>query len=78
MKSLVFTNDNCRGCNRCIGVCSALGACISTEKDGRKHIEMFTLAGIDFFHKVFKTPSTLAYAEKQSPERTERKQAVRN
>ena len=37
-----------------------------------------TLAGIDFFHKVFKTPSTLAYAEKQSPERTERKQAVRN
>lgn len=31
MASLVFTNDNCVGCNKCISVCSAMGACISTE-----------------------------------------------
>lgn len=33
MASLVFTNDNCVGCNKCISVCSAMGACISTEPD---------------------------------------------
>ncbi len=31
--SHVFTNDNCVGCNKCISVCSALGACVSTEPD---------------------------------------------
>lgn len=31
--SLVFTNDNCVGCNKCISACSAMGACISTESD---------------------------------------------
>ena len=33
MKKLIFTNDNCVGCNKCINVCSAMGACISTEAD---------------------------------------------
>ena len=32
-ESLVYTNDNCVGCNKCIRVCSAMGACISTEAD---------------------------------------------
>lgn len=36
--SLVFTNDNCIGCNRCISVCSCIGACIAEEKDGKKRI----------------------------------------
>ena len=27
--SLVYTNENCIGCNRCIGACSAIGACVS-------------------------------------------------
>ena len=31
---LVFTNDNCVGCNKCISVCSAMGACVSSEPDG--------------------------------------------
>ncbi|MBQ3912677.1 MAG: 4Fe-4S binding protein [Lachnospiraceae bacterium] len=31
--SLVFTNDNCVGCNRCIRVCSCLGACVASEQD---------------------------------------------
>lgn len=31
--SLVFTNDNCVGCNKCISVCSCMGACVSTEPD---------------------------------------------
>ncbi len=38
--SIVYTNDNCIGCNKCIKVCSAIGACISTEKNGRARIEV--------------------------------------
>ncbi|MCR4909130.1 MAG: response regulator [Lachnospiraceae bacterium] len=37
-KSIVFTNDNCIGCNKCIKVCSAIGACISREENGRARI----------------------------------------
>ena len=33
--SLVYTNENCVGCNKCIKVCSCVGACISTEPDER-------------------------------------------
>ncbi len=40
MRSIVYTNDNCIGCNKCINVCSAIGACISTEKDGKARIEV--------------------------------------
>ena len=32
-EGLVFTNDNCVGCNRCIKACSAMGACVSDEPD---------------------------------------------
>ena len=31
--SLVFTNDRCVGCNKCINVCSCMGACISDSPD---------------------------------------------
>ncbi len=31
--SLVYTNEKCVGCNRCIAVCCALGACVATEPD---------------------------------------------
>ena len=39
---LIFTNDRCVGCNKCINVCSAMGACISTEADenGRSRINV--------------------------------------
>ena len=39
-ESLVFTNDNCVGCNKCISACSCMGACVSTEpdEDGRSRI----------------------------------------
>lgn len=30
---LVFTNDNCVGCNKCISACSCMGACVSGEPD---------------------------------------------
>ena len=33
---LVFTNEKCVGCNKCISVCSCLGACISEEADGNR------------------------------------------
>ena len=41
-KELVFTNENCVGCNKCINVCSAMGACISTPADesGRSRINV--------------------------------------
>ncbi|MBP5608990.1 MAG: EAL domain-containing protein [Lachnospiraceae bacterium] len=32
-KELIYTNQNCVGCNKCINVCSAMGACIATEAD---------------------------------------------
>ena len=32
-KGLVYTNDRCIGCNRCIRACSCIGACVSTEPD---------------------------------------------
>ncbi len=36
--SIVYTNDRCIGCNKCIAVCSAIGACISRVDNGRAHI----------------------------------------
>lgn len=41
-KELIFTNEYCVGCNKCINVCSAMGACISTAADekGRSHINV--------------------------------------
>ena len=40
MKNLIYTNENCAGCNKCISVCSAMGACVSGEpdEDGRSKI----------------------------------------
>ncbi|MFG6394654.1 MAG: 4Fe-4S binding protein [Lachnospiraceae bacterium] len=37
---LVVTNDNCIGCNKCISVCSCVGACVSSEKDGKNRIDV--------------------------------------
>ncbi|MCR5251514.1 MAG: EAL domain-containing protein [Lachnospiraceae bacterium] len=41
-QGLIYTNENCVGCNKCINVCSAMGACISTEADaeGRSRINV--------------------------------------
>ena len=39
-ESLVFTNDNCIGCNKCINACSCIGANISCEKDGKNRINV--------------------------------------
>ena len=30
-RGLVFTNENCTGCNKCINACAITGACIATE-----------------------------------------------
>lgn len=38
--SLVFTNDKCIGCNKCISVCSCTGACVSREVDGVNRIDV--------------------------------------
>lgn len=40
--SLVYTNDSCVGCNKCINACSAMGACVSAEpkEDGTSRIEV--------------------------------------
>ena len=41
-ESLVCTNDQCVGCNKCISACSCMGACISTKPDenGMSRIEV--------------------------------------
>ncbi len=39
-KSLVFTNENCIGCNKCTRVCSCEGACVSREVDGKMRIDV--------------------------------------
>lgn len=39
--SLVYTNEKCIGCNKCINACPAMGACISVEhSDGSRHIDV--------------------------------------
>ena len=38
--TLVFTNDNCIGCNKCISVCSCMGACVSHVVDGTNRIDV--------------------------------------
>ncbi len=37
---LVVTNDNCIGCNKCISVCSCVGACRSSDMEGRNRIDV--------------------------------------
>ena len=32
-KGLIYTNDKCIGCNKCIRTCSCIGACVSTQPD---------------------------------------------
>lgn len=38
--SLVYTNDNCIGCNKCIGVCSCVGANVAVTRNGLNRIEV--------------------------------------
>lgn len=38
--SLVYTNDNCVGCNKCISSCSILTANRAVQKDGRNVVEV--------------------------------------
>lgn len=40
LQSLVFTNDLCIGCNKCISACSCMGACVSHEVDGHNRIDV--------------------------------------
>ena len=35
---LVYTTDECIGCNKCIRVCSCIGACISSTENGKDRI----------------------------------------
>ena len=36
LESLVYTNEKCIGCNKCINVCPAMGACTSVDVDGNE------------------------------------------
>lgn len=40
VKSLVYTNEKCQGCNRCISVCPVLTANYSVKSMGRQRIEV--------------------------------------
>ena len=37
---LVYTNDLCIGCNKCIRACSCMGACIAIEEEGSARINV--------------------------------------
>ena len=37
---LVYTNDKCIGCNKCIRACYCEGACIAVEQDGIQSIDV--------------------------------------
>lgn len=37
---LVFTNESCIGCNKCIRACSCLGACVASEEAGNPRISV--------------------------------------
>lgn len=37
---LVYTNDSCIGCNKCIRACSCMGACVATEEAGNPRINV--------------------------------------
>lgn len=39
-ESLVYTNDKCIGCNKCIRACESTGACIAVEEDGYVRIDV--------------------------------------
>lgn len=39
---LVYTTDECIGCNKCIRACSCMGACVSTNEDGKERIVVDT------------------------------------
>ena len=40
VKTLVYTNDSCQGCNRCISVCPVLTANYSVKSMGKQRIEV--------------------------------------
>ena len=39
---VIFTNDNCIGCNKCISNCSLMGANVSIVKNGKTENYYFT------------------------------------
>ena len=39
-KGLIFTNDKCIACNRCISNCSLIGANVSVVKNGVARMEI--------------------------------------
>lgn len=44
---LVYTNDKCIGCNKCIRACYCEGACIAVEQDGIQSIDVDPAKCID-------------------------------
>lgn len=40
VQDIIFTNDNCVGCNRCIASCPILGACVAVTKNGKNRVEV--------------------------------------
>ena len=37
---IIFTNENCMSCNKCVAICSILGANVFSCKNGASHIEV--------------------------------------
>ena len=39
-KDVIFTNDNCVGCNKCVSHCPILGASVAITKNGKNRVEV--------------------------------------
>ena len=42
--SLVYTNGNCIGCNKCVNACPAMGACMSVD-EGNSEVRRIEVNG---------------------------------
>ena len=40
VQDIIFTNENCVGCNRCVASCPILGASIAVTRNGKNRVEV--------------------------------------
>ncbi len=57
MGDLISTNENCIGCNRCVGACSCLGANVSVLENGKSRIDELAQ---EYFYKYLDVSETAA------------------
>ena len=51
-RGLVYTNDKCIGCNKCISVCPVITANKAVELDGQRRIEVDCDMCVTIYEKI--------------------------